>query len=222
MKTRIAFSLLIFSVCLATGDHLSAEELPLFGELPNPGKHWKMKNAGTIGKSHSWVNFDNAQSGDVLSFAVWKINKPGITVTYDPIKQASIEAFTSEGYAVRSVKGLGSPVAERIRHRVVSINIRNHAAKKNFKTDAIEYSYIYGNSGDLYENIGDASSTMAHGYVVVVGDLVLFVQHTSKHVITSDFASGMVSGLLGRHYKKASSIEKGWSGGISRKRVKSQ
>ena len=209
--------LLIFSVWLPANIHLSADELPMFGEFPDPGKHWSKKDAsGKSDGSYSWVNFDNAQSGDVLSFVAWKIKNPGIKVTNSPVRQASIETFTSDGYAAFSRRKIrGSPIADTIRNRFVSIYTKNHAADINFDTDAIEFSYIY-------ENDREAPSTMAHGYVVVLGDLVLFVQHTSKHVITSEFAADMVFKLLWRHFKTISSIEKGWSAGINRSRVSSQ
>ena len=136
-------------------------------------------------------------------------------VTHSPVRQASIETFTSDGYARISTSKRGSPIADTIRNRFVSISIKNHDADLNFNKDAIEFSYIY-------QNDREAPSAMAHGYVVVAGDIVLFVQHTSKHVITSELATDMVFGLLWRHFKTTSSIESGWSAGIDRSRAKNQ
>jgi hypothetical protein len=62
---------------------------------------------------------------------------------------------------------------------LVTILIRNHSADLKFDQEAIEYSYVY-------ESDRGSPTSMAHGYVVVAGDVVLFVQHTSKHVNVLD------------------------------------
>ena len=62
---------------------------------------------------------------------------------------------------------------------------------------------------------GLSESSMAHGYVVVVGDFTIFIQHTANHVITSDIAQDMVTELAIGWSAKQTSLPEGWSAGIS-------
>jgi hypothetical protein len=69
----------------------------------------------------------------------------------------------------------------------------------------------------VYENGGDDSqSALAHGYVVVVGDFTIFIQHTANRVITSDIAQNMAMDVVISWSEKQKSIAKGWSVSISR------
>jgi hypothetical protein len=206
-RTAISISLLV-SFAFASSVWAAAHELPMFGPLPHPGKNWsKVDGPGTTDglMRFSWINFRNTESGDVLSFVAWQA--PGAEVTHSPVRQASIETFNSDGYAFLSTSVRGIPISDTIRNRFVSIDVRNHAADMKFKEKAIEYTYVFESSGGV-------SSTMAHGYVIVLGKIVLFVRHTSKDIITSDLARDIVFGLVREHFKAVSGIDKGWSFGL--------
>src|SRR5512133_4373016 len=66
-------SFLIMIVSLVAS--ASAEDLGLFGPLPNPGKAWKLCGSGKSPGSAlwNWTVLTNSQTGDVLSFASHKI-----------------------------------------------------------------------------------------------------------------------------------------------------
>lgn len=189
------------------GSGLAAEELPFFGELPDPGKEWTLKDSGVVGDSYGWVHFENSETGDVLGFTSWQVKNP-ITVRSSPVRQASIETFSSDGWSIYSRPKRGESVEDRVRYHNVVVDIRNHKADLKIEHEAIEYTYIYENS----------PRTMGHGYVVVVDDVVLFVQHTSKSIIPSQVASDMVTGLLWEQAKRETNIAKGWSIGIHQNR----
>jgi hypothetical protein len=205
MKATTVAMAIMLSVGLPAALRAAGHELPMFGQLPNPGKNWSKKDGSGAIDAHtsmSWVNFENIETGDVLSFVAWR--SPGIRVTHSPVRQASIETFTSDGYARLSTPVRGVPIADLIRNRFVFIDIRNHAAKMTFDEKAIEYTYIFGSAEG-------ASFTVAHGYIAVLGDVALFVRHTSKRIITSDLARDMVFGILVQHFKTISGIDTGWS-----------
>jgi hypothetical protein len=180
----------------------------MLGHLPDPGKNWrKFDGPGTTDgpMQYSWINFKNTESGDVLSFVAWEF--PDADVMHSPVRQASIETFNSDGFAFLSTSVRGSPIADMIRNRPVFFDGRNHAADMRFRERALEYTYVF-------ESRESESSTIAHGYVMTIGDAVVFVRHTSKQVITSDLARDMASGLFFQHWKTITGIDSGWSLGL--------
>jgi hypothetical protein len=57
--------------------------------------------------------------------------------------------------------------------------------------EAIEFTYVY-ESDELRPR------TLGHGYIVVLNETVFFVQHTSRHPITSELALDMICDLVSR------------------------
>ncbi len=172
-------------------------------QLPKVGKDWIRRVDENRRQSFQWANFDHKKNiGEVLSFVVQKV-PPSTKVTDTPIRQASIGTFLSNGSARPSTSRGGKPISDRVRYRIVSIDIRARDFKREI--DALEFTYIY-------ERDGDSPATMAHGYCLVAGDKLLFIQHTSPGAIGSEFALDMAGGLLSKHFEldgKPHSIGKG-------------
>ena len=208
MTTILTFLFAVLAASLAADVGVSAKEAPSFAAFPNPGQGWSRKNDGhRQDGSFSWVHFKDTRSGDVVACVAW--NTPNLDVDAAAVRQASIETITSNGYAYVSTHRLGEPIADTIRNHFVSIDVRNDSASKKFIVRAIEFSYVY-------ENGGTSTSAMAHGYVVVVGDFTIIIQHTSRRVITSELASDLVLEVLMQRSVEETSISKGWSASISR------
>ena len=84
-------------------------------------------------------------------------------------------------------------IADVIRFSVITLETGADATRKNVKAEALEYSYVYESEAH------SATNRLAHGYVLAFGDTVVFVQHTSTHVITSDDAKSTALSLLRNH-----------------------
>lgn len=180
-----------------------------FRSFPSPGTDWaivgeRVSDDGRFSMRH----LKQEKTGDVVACVAW--HTPEVTIESDPVRQASIETITSTGYAYALTHKLGQPIADTIRHRPVSIDVRNHSEALAEVYGAIEYTYVY-ESAD-----GDSPTTMAHGYVVEVGDFTVFLQHTANRVITSEIASGMALELGMDWSAEQISIPRGWSASISR------
>lgn len=204
---------IVMLVCLASNTEASAYDLQFFGELPRLGREWSVRSDGAKGE-YAWVNFEKHGSDEVLSFVAWKFGNPGVKVTHSPVGQASIETFRSDGSARFPQTRDGTVIAEMVRYQFVSVNARNQAADVDSSGEALEYTYIY--EGDQ-----ESLARMAHGYVLAVEDVVLFVQHTSPQPITSELAARVSAQLWLRHATKHTSDETGWRCGIDRKDARS-
>lgn len=202
-------TLAILSLLLATSLRAAERDAPVFRDFPNPGSGWSGADDRHLDDGQfSWRHYKHEEAGDVIACVAW--HTPRLSIDANPVQQASIETITSSGYAYAKTRKLGHPIADTVRHRVVSIRVHNHAAAQKNIYRAIEYTYVY-QSAD-----GESPSAIAHGYVVHVGDFTFFVQHTAARVITSDIARNMALGLAVAESKKQTSLPKGWSAGISR------
>ena len=85
------------------------------------------------------------------------------------------------------------PISDMVRHRIISLRIGPPQQEREI--EAIEYTYIYEKGGR------DSATTMAHGYCVVEGNAVLFVQHTSSQAISSELAFEMMGQMLAKQLK---------------------
>lgn len=88
----------------------------------------------------------------------------------------------------------------------MSVNAHHHNTDQDVISPALEYSYVYERSNR------DFAAVMAHGYVIKIGDYILFVQHTSDRVISSEMAQSLVMDLAVGQM----SIPDGWSASILR------
>lgn len=198
-------------LCLGFATSLGAAERddPIFHDFPNPGTDWSSVDDGRLDDARfSWQHFKHDGTGDIVACVAW--HTPGLTINASPIRQASIETVTSSGYAYAKTRTLGQPIDDTVRHRVASVKVQNHPAGQTAIHEAIEYTYVY-ESADR-----ESPSAMAHGYVLVVGDFTIIIQHTANRVITSDIAQRMVMDLAIASSAKRESISTGWSASISR------
>ena len=201
-----SLTLLCFAVAASLG--AAERDAPAFRAFPNPGSDWSSADSRQLGdRQFSWRHYKHEKTGDVVACVAW--HTPGLTVDANAVRQASIETITSNGYAYALTHKLGQPIADTIRHHTVSIDVQNHSATRKAIHRAIEYTYVY-ESAD-----GDSPTAMAHGYVVVVGDFTIFIQHTANRVITSDIAQSMAMELGMAWSARQTSIPKGWSATIT-------
>ena len=132
----------------------------------------------------------------MLSFVSQKAHS-STKVTDSWVLQASIEMFEKDGLARQTpIKGArpNSEIAETLRHRIRLFEMGTAEAKHSVET--IEFTY-------LYQGFNGGPMIMAHGYVAVLGESVLFVQHTAPNVITSEVAQDMVVDLIAKHLQLA-------------------
>lgn len=190
LKTLFALTILI-----GTSAAGAESKLPIDDFLPKlRSDDWSRRNDAGIRETDSWVNFDSKKSpGEVLSFVAQKFSAQNTKVTDSWVNQASIELFEKNGLARQTPMPGGRPnseIAETLRHRIRLFELGTAEAKHEI--EAIEFTY-------LYKGFDGGPMIMAHGYVVVLGESVLFVQHTAPNVITSDIAQEMVEGLIAKH-----------------------
>ncbi|MDB5336845.1 MAG: hypothetical protein JWN70_2464, partial [Planctomycetaceae bacterium] len=190
LKTLFALMILIGTSALG-----AEPNLPIDDFLPKLwSDDWSRRNDAGIRETDSWVNFDHKKSaGEVLSFVAQKFSALNTKVTDSWVNQASIEMFEKNGLARQTPMKGGRPdsvIEETLRHRIRLFEFGTAEVKHSVET--IEFTY-------LYEGIAGGPMIMAHGYVVVLGESVLFVQHTAPNVITSDTARQMVEGLILKH-----------------------
>lgn len=176
-------------------------EPPINSYLPAVGNEWvKRPDAGTRG-NYSWINFEQQKTaGEILAFVSYKASA-GIKVTDSVVSQASIEMFNQNGRASHN-QPRGESIGDLLRHRVISINIASDNTKHEI--EALEYTYVFDTPGQ--------EPTIAHGYSVVVGEQVVFVQHTSVKPISSQLAFDMATNVISKHLKldgKPHSISRG-------------
>jgi hypothetical protein len=189
MKTRIIF--LLVACCIAI--QIEAQELSLVGHLPQLGRDWLLqkqetKKAGVY--EYSWATFTNSKTGDIIAFAADKYTKANRTVGSDPVRQAAIDMFPGGLPRFMSDRPAGWTIADVIRFSVVTLETGVDATGKNVKAEALEYTYVYESDAR------SAPRRMAHGSGIAFGDTVVFVQHTSTHIITSDEAKGTMLSVL--------------------------
>lgn len=192
MKYRALFPLV--AICFAI--HADAQELSLLGRLPQLGRGWSLQKQDAKKEGiyeYSWATFTNSKTGDLISFAADKWRNTNRAVGSDPTRSAAIDMFPGGLPRFMHDQPSGWMIADTIRFSVVTLATGVDATRKNVKAEALEYSYVY-------ESVGhSAPNRLAHGYVLAFGDTVVFVQHTSTHVITSDDVKGMALSVLRDH-----------------------
>jgi hypothetical protein len=182
--------------------HADAPELPLLGKLPQLGREWVLQNQGWFPQKQeavkkvdyegAWATFTNSKTGDIMSFAADRYPNTNRPVGKDSVScMAACEMFPGglPKFMVSAATGRSEwNVAEEIRFGVITIGTRQNGEAKT-----LQYSYVYENDA------GSAPNRLAHGYVLAFGDTVIYVQHTSTHVITSDEAMGTALSVLRIH-----------------------
>jgi len=194
MKKLLSFLLAVIA-SVAAAHQACGEELAMFGNLPDPGKEWSVlkKGARADGSfySFSWVVFTNAKTGDILSFVADRYAGSTRTVDSSPVRQAAVDMFPG-GYPhlIESNGPTGWVIEEYLRNGLVRLDATDGVARKRVFQDALEYTYVYEDESKARPN------RLAHGYVLAFGDMVVFVQHTSDHAITTELANDMALSLV--------------------------
>ena len=199
MKYRAIFLLLV--CCYAV--HAYAQELPLLGKLPQLGREWVLQKQGWFPQKQetnkkgayegSWATFTNSKTGDIMSFAADRSPNIKSAVGNSAVRQASIDMFPG-GLPRFMLNGPAGWRVIELRGSVITLGTgRISATQKNVDVEALEYSLVYES---------EAASTpnrLGHGYVLAFGDTVIFVQHTSTHVITFEDAMAAAESVLRIH-----------------------
>ena len=198
MQTR-ALGFLLSLVWFAAGDRVAAEDLPLFGKLPKLGENWKVQSQGKSGESWGWVVMSDAKNGDLLSFAAHKL-EPGEKRQLTPgehtgliyLSDTSREIFPNGIWwetRKRQESKDGSNIS--VRNQIVKLDLPNSAAGKRRNQEVLEYTFIIEEEG--------SGNQMVNGYAFVLGDLSVFVQHTSFKPITDYVAQDTAVALITLH-----------------------
>lgn len=183
---------IFFLLLWCSTPHVNAQEIPLLGKLPHLGPAWVLQNHGTIPEGlnpkekgsyeGSWATFTNTNNGDVMSFAADRYRSIDRKVGDSAVRQSACDMFPTGLPRFMLPEISGWNVADTLRFAVITIG----------KAEALEYSFVYESDSH------SAPNRLGHGYVLAFGDTVIFVQHTSAHVITSEDANSMAVSLLGR------------------------
>ena len=193
MKKLFAYFLAVIA-SVSAADQACGEELAMFGNLPDPGKEWSVLKKGSRADgsfySFSWVVFTNSKTGDMLSFVADRYAGAVRTVTSNPVQQAAVDMFPGGYPHLIEPKGpTGWVIEDNIRFHVVPLDASD--PKKRVSQDSLEYTYVYED-----ESKPARPNRLAHGYVLAFWDLVVFVQHTSDHAITTELANDMALSLV--------------------------
>jgi hypothetical protein len=191
-KLRATFLLLVCCYSI----RVDAQELSLLGGLPQLGRDWLLQKQDTKSEGsyeYSWATFTNSKTGDLISFAAEKYGNANRAVGSDPVRQAATEMFPGGLPRFMQDRPTGWIIADIVRFSVVMLETGVDATRKNVKAEALEYSYVYKSEAH------SAPNRLAHGYVLAFGATVVFVQHTSTRVITSDDAKSTVLSVLRDH-----------------------
>lgn len=192
MKFRVIF----FLLACGHAHHLNAQEFSLLGKLPELGREWVLQNHGSLPEKaapvekgayeSSWATFTNAKTGDIISFAADRYTNIDRRVTDGSVHQSACDMFPG-GLPRFMFRGMpGWRVADTIRFSVITIG----------QVEALEYSFVYESDS------ASAPNRLGHGYALAFGDTIIFVQHTSEHVITTEDANAMAVSLLHSHSER--------------------
>lgn len=193
---------LLVACCHALG--AEALDLPLLGRLPELGREWVLQKQGWSPEKqetrkkgaydHAWATFTNSKTGDVISFAAERYAMMDQKVGSEAMHQATISMFPGGPPRFMLDGPAGWRVVSEIRCHVITLGTGiDKAVRKNVQAEALEYSHVYE------RDVAGVPNRLAHGYVLAFGDTVIFVQHTSARVITSDDARDTAISVLRNH-----------------------
>lgn len=164
----------------------------MFGPLPNPGKNWAVHEQGTnatpsLKFKSSWVVLTNSQNGDVLSFYEDKFSGiiPSRPTNQGPWAEMAISLFPG-GYPAWS--------------KPASLRIKSSEWGRNGLVD-LPKGEVAVESSTIWEDESGAKR-LSHGFGLALGELRLYVQHTSATIITPELAQDMAHGLIELNSKR--------------------
>jgi len=190
MQVRTLSSTFLFLVAALAAAHcFGGELLPPFGQLPDSGKNWKLREQGKYGDSSfqwHWVILTNSQTADVLSYAAHRFE------TGEMRELIYLSDTAHEIFPAGDPTWTSSPkphlTGHPIRNRVTKLDLSDSAAKRDLSQEALEYSFV--------QEEEHGTNRLAHGYALVFDDVAVYIQHTSTKVITPEFAHDTAVSLL--------------------------
>lgn len=200
VKIKTSAIPLLFVFCFALAQ-ANGQEIPLIEKLRPLGRDWSLRQQETKLKGdyeYSWSTFTNSKTGDILSFAADRYtNGVERKVTSSPVRQAATDKFCQGGFPgsmpTQTGDVVGWTLADTLRFNTITLETGVAAGLKSLKAEALEYTYVLENEERKHPN------RLAHGYVIAFGDTVVFVQHTSTHVIESSEVNGIALSIIQNH-----------------------
>jgi len=168
---------------LALCPNVKAEELPLIGALPSLPGEWSVVDQGSNnrGKSrHSWIVFVHEHSGDRFAIQARHLGKPFPEVTLNgPFTEAAITFFPG-----------GYPAWNRPEKPELAGGSWGNAKLVSLAhdTNAIESTTYWEEESGAVQ--------IAHGYCFNLGEMSIYLQHTSNQVITPEEANAFADQLI--------------------------
>jgi hypothetical protein len=198
MRIRTPSSMFLFLITALAAAHCAGGEvLPPFGQLPDSGKNWKLREQGKYGDSSfqwHWVILTNSETADVLSYAAHRL-EPGESRELIHLSDTAHEIFPAGDPTWTSVPKphlTGHP----IRNRVTKLDLSDSTAKRDLSQEALEYSFV--------QEEERGTNRLAHAYALVFDDVAVYIQHTSTKIITSEFAHDRAVSLLSTRFANQS------------------
>jgi hypothetical protein len=198
MHMRTSASMLLFLMGALAAVHCAGGEvLPPFGQLPDSGKTWKLREQGKYGSPSfqwHWVILTNSETADVLSYAAHRL-EPGESRELIHLSDPAHEIFPA-GDPTWTAAPRPHLTGHPIRNRVTKLDLSDSTAKRDLSQEALEYSFV--------QEEERGTNRLAHGYALVFDDVAVYIQHTSTKIITSEFAHDRAVSLLSTRFANQS------------------
>ena len=192
MMPRITLAFLFFAAWCIASNRATAQDVPPFGQLPKLDERWKPHAPAAVRDSWGVLVMINEKTGDLLSFAARRLG-PAEGHELIHFSDTAGELFpTGLPWWQKEIKA--GDTKERIRNRVVKLDLPRSSEGKHRTQDVLEYTFVVEDA--------DAPSRMAQGYAFLLGDLAVFVQHTSLRPITDFVAQDIAYQLIVTHERQ--------------------
>jgi hypothetical protein len=220
VKTNYSFRSWTLQACFVASLILPAlaQEVPPLENLKAPDRTWTLLERGTSaaadqrsparqgGKypyTYSWCVFKQEVSGDLMTVVVDRYAGIPRELGTESHMQSIGDRFVA-GYPILmpdrgrflkpetgwSVLSLKLPVPEKLVVRMTDGSRREQ--------EALEYIQLYEIPTEKPAKPGDPQWLMGVGYAYMQGELAVYVQHTSKQVISQEEVRAYTQGLLSR------------------------
>jgi hypothetical protein len=192
MRTCI-WALMVAGFATTQSDQCQASTLLELMPAP-PAKKWAVceqggetARQGPRGYSMGWIIYTNKLNGDLLSMRVQRYaGNDGVAYLGGPWTQAPISTFP-EGY-MRPDRP-----SERIKVSVAWASVRLMDLGRN--VPAVEFTTFWERESGAIK--------ISHGYNFALQGRQFLIQHTSRNVVTPEFAQGMADAILQKNRKPA-------------------
>jgi len=189
--------LILAATIVLTGGTLHpapGHEIPYLGELPELAAGWVPINEGANethsgSRGTSWIVFEHGEKGELLSLRVDRIaGRETAAFLGGPWTEWAISYFPGGLPSWNLPEGLS-------RTEGLWLWGSNQLASVPGEVPSVQTTtYLEDASGSLH---------LAHGVAFGLGESAIFVQHTSKNVITPEFVIEYANALARKHSAKA-------------------